>query len=803
MNFLSVALGPGIGLMRRLRLPVKLILLGMMLLIPLLVTVVTSSLRVQESIDTTQNEIGGLSIIRPMSSTIFALQVERGLSARMLSGDTEARPALQANTVALQNHLREVDEALAEVNADALKTAWQALRKNIEPLANADLRGNRTEIFKQYTEQVDALRRMVLRVGEYSTLMLDPEASSYFLMDLALERTLPWAETLGLARGQGASLLARGDASSVERAQVLGRADALDAYLHDLAFRLGALERSGEGRLEAADAAIDKTRAFVNLLRKTFTAEALEEHAETYFAAGTQAVQSVVALQKEAMTRLAAELDQRERSLKRLLIIQFSFSLTGLTLLVYLSAAFYATFIGALRSLHQSVGAMAGGNMTRSIQIPGRDEMAEIGREVEAMANRLSAMVADIRSSAVRVGYSGQQAAVRGQALSERTDSQASSLKETMSTVASLSEAVSNNAHAAQELDRLTQELRQRAEDGGTAMQATVGAMGVLEQSSRRVGEIIGVIDGIAFQTNILALNAAVEAARAGDAGRGFAVVATEVRQLAQRSATAAAEIRQLISQSGEEVHRSVDRIQSVNQTLAQVVEGVRDVSGRLRGIAEASTQQSTGLEQLTRTVGELDTLTSQNAAMVDESASDANALVQRAQALTSAVESMKLRQGSADEAQNMVQRAHKLIRSVGFDQAMRQLAGPESGFVDRDLYVFIVDREGRYHAHAAKPAMNGRRVHEVPGINGDKFVRDAWDAASGSHWVEYDIVNPETGSVQPKASYVEAINDRLLLGCGIYRAQAAMAAVASPSGTADTSSAQRAGVRPREAALV
>lgn len=772
MNSLSVALGPGIRLMRRLRLPVKLILLGMMLLIPLVVTVVTSSLREFESISTTREELAGLHIVKPMSSGLFALQVQRGLSARLLSGDTEARQALQANANALKEHLTHVDDAISKMQSAELIGEWQTLRSNIEPLTTSEPHGNRAELFHQYTEQIDALRRLVLRVGEQTSLMLDPEANTYFLMDLALERTLPWAETLALARGQGAALLARGDASSVERAQVLGRSDALDAYLHDLAFRLGALERSGAGRPAAADPAIETTRSFMAMLQRTFTADALEEPPAKFFAAGTQAVQAVITLQQDAMRQLERELSVRESRLTRFLVAQLSASLIGLTLLIYLSAAFYATFMGALRSLHRSVGAMAIGNMTQSIRIDGQDEMAEIGTEVETMANRLSSMVADIRSSAVRVGFSGQQAAARGQALSERTDSQASSLKETMNTVASLSQAVANNAHAAQELDRLTQDLRQQAEEGGTAMQATVGAMGVLEQSSRRVGEIIGVIDGIAFQTNILALNAAVEAARAGDAGRGFAVVATEVRQLAQRSATAAAEIRQLISQSGEEVSRSVDSIQSVSQTLEQVVQGVRDVSRRLRGIAEATTQQSSGLEQLTRTVGELDTLTSQNAAMVDESASDASVLVQRARSLTQAVESMKLRQGSADEAQSLVVRAQQLIRSVGLDQAIRQFAAPESGFVDRDLYVFIVDREGRYHAHAAKPQMNGRRVHEVPGINGDKFVADAWNATSRNRWVEYDIVNPETGKVQPKASYVEAINDRLLLGCGIYRTQ-------------------------------
>jgi methyl-accepting chemotaxis protein len=453
----------------------------------------------------------------------------------------------------------------------------------------------------------------------------------------------------------------------------------------------------------------------------------------------------------------------------------------ALGLFAYLALTFYTSTLGALKAMLRAAQALAQGDLSHKVDIHGQDELARIGQTLEAMSAKLSAMVADIRSSAVRVGMSGQQLAHSGEALAQRTESQASCVTQTLQTVAHLGQAVAANATAAQTLNQLTQDLRQEAEQGSEAMDTTMQSMTEMEGSSRRMGEIIGVIDGIAFQTNILALNAAVEAARAGESGRGFAVVAAEVRQLAQRSATAAAEIRQLIGKSTDQVNQSVQRIQRVGSILGTVVTGVRDVSQQLCSIAQASGEQSAGLSQVSTSVATLEEITQQNSAMVHDSSQASAALVTRAGALSQAVGTIKLRQGSADEAQALVQRALGLVQQQGLSAACAQFHQAGSGFVDRDLYIFIVDRQGRYHTHAAKPAMEGKRVHEVPGIDGDRFTRDAWAAVDGNHWVEYDIVNPDSGTVQPKASYVVALNKDLLIGCGIYRQADPVVGLAAP----------------------
>ena len=261
---------------------------------------------------------------------------------------------------------------------------------------------------------------------------------------------------------------------------------------------------------------------------------------------------------------------------------------------------------------------------------------------------------------------------------------------------------------------------------------------------------------------------------------------------------------RSLVEAQASLADAELTRIQSVGHTLTQVVDGVRNVSDRLRTIAEASTQQSVGLAEVTKTVGALEDITLQNAAMVEESAKDAGELVHRAQALGEAVASIRLRQGSADEARALVEKAHALVSRDGVERASQVFTQADGGFIDRDLYIFIVDREGRYLVHGLKPAMNGHRVHELPGIDGDRFVREAWAAATGNghHWVEYDIVNPDSGKVQPKASYVEALNDRLLLGCGIYRSNSAAAAARAPAGAGPSSAPNTAAMSSMAQAL-
>jgi hypothetical protein len=288
--------------------------------------------------------------------------------------------------------------------------------------------------------------------------------------------------------------------------------------------------------------------------------------------------------------------------------------------------------------------------------------------------------------------------------------------------------------------------------------------------SAQRMNEIIGVIDGLAFQTNILALNAAVEAARAGEAGRGFAVVAAEVRTLAQRSAESAKEIRQLISTSSTQVAASVTQIHTAGGSIGEIVSGIRTVAESMATISVSSAEQSTSLNEITAAIRQLDEITQRNAAMVEHAVEQAVQLEQRASTLAQAVAAFRLQQGTADEALALVHKAVRYRQQTTREGFVRDLTQPGQGFHDRDMYIFALDRAGRYVAFGGNPAKVGTRVQDIPGIDGQGLLEAiVGQAEREPGWVEYDITNPATGAVQTKMSYVQQVDD-LYVGCGVYK---------------------------------
>ncbi len=282
--------------------------------------------------------------------------------------------------------------------------------------------------------------------------------------------------------------------------------------------------------------------------------------------------------------------------------------------------------------------AVAGGDLTRTIDIDGRDETARLMASLKEMNDSLARIVTNVRSGTATITTASEEIAAGNIDLSARTEQQAGALEEAASSMEELTAAVNTNAENAQQANQLAQSASAVARQGGDVVAAVVSTMGEIDQSARRIAEITSVIDGIAFQTNILALNAAVEAARAGEQGRGFAVVASEVRNLAQRSASAAKEINALINASVEKVATGNRLVDQAGKTMEEVVVSIARVAGLMTSMSDAAAEQACGIAQVNGAVSAMDTVTQQNAALVEEAAAAAASLRDQATRLTELV---------------------------------------------------------------------------------------------------------------------------------------------------------------------
>lgn len=291
----------------------------------------------------------------------------------------------------------------------------------------------------------------------------------------------------------------------------------------------------------------------------------------------------------------------------------------------------------------QSIIKMGGGDLESKISSPGRDEISWMNAELNGMRKKLQKMVGEVRSSSESVLVAASEIAQGNSDLSSRTEGQAAALQQTSSAMNQLTTTVRDNAATADAATRLVGETNQVASRGGSLMQDVVTRMGDINSSAGRIAEIIQVIDGIAFQTNILALNAAVEAARAGEHGRGFAVVASEVRGLAQRCANAAKEVKVLITDSADKVDAGTKLVNEAGQTMERIVDGVDKVARMIAEMARAEASQSDGMAQIHQAIGQMDDMTQRNAALVEQAAAAAQSLQGQSQRLTESVKAFRV----------------------------------------------------------------------------------------------------------------------------------------------------------------
>jgi methyl-accepting chemotaxis protein len=321
----------------------------------------------------------------------------------------------------------------------------------------------------------------------------------------------------------------------------------------------------------------------------------------------------------------------------------------GMILAALLLSSLFGYFL--MRSIARSLGqaqsladAVAQGDLTQELVVEGRDELTRLVNSLSTMRQSLVVVVSNVRSGSESVATSSAEIAQGNHDLSARTESQASALEQTAASMEELGSTVSHNADNARQANQLAQNAASVAQKGGAVVGQVVHTMKGIHESSRKIGDIISVIDGIAFQTNILALNAAVEAARAGEQGRGFAVVASEVRALAGRSAEAAREIKTLIGSSVERVAHGAVLVDQAGATMQEVVGAIRRVTDIMAEISAAGSQQAAGVRQVGEAVNQMDQATQQNAALVEQIAAAASSLTAQARELVQVVSQFQLK---------------------------------------------------------------------------------------------------------------------------------------------------------------
>jgi methyl-accepting chemotaxis protein len=577
------------------------------------------------------------------------MQKERGMTGAFLGSKgekfknelPEQRKETDKRLLALQEMLRVLDRSAypAEV--------MQALDKALNAVKG--LPGMRDEVSQldigvskaigYYTDTIELL----LGVGRQAKMLASNERLarlfvSYSNFSFAKER-------VGVGRALLSNVFAADKFNTESLARFLKNASAQDVYMHE--FEVTAYSNQVDlYKRTVVGHEVDEAARMKQIALAGIDGRALGVDANHWFAMVTAKIN----LFKEVEAKLAQDVLESAQNI-RVDAQRSLYLFLMLAIVALVATAMLAYYM--IRNILQQLGGepayaadiankIANGDLTERVQIRDGDTSSLLAA-MKDMSEKLGSIVGDVRRTSESIGSAAKQIAAGNADLSQRTEEQASSLEETAASMEELTSTVRQNAESAKQANQLANGASEVAIKGGEVVGQVVGTMSSINDSSRKIVDIISVIDGIAFQTNILALNAAVEAARAGEQGRGFAVVAGEVRNLAQRSAAAAKEIKSLIGDSVEKVEAGSRLVDDAGKTMEEIVNAVKRVTDIMSEISAASSEQSTGIEQVNQAITQMDEVTQQNAALVEEAAAAAESMEEQAQGLIEAVGIFKL----------------------------------------------------------------------------------------------------------------------------------------------------------------
>ncbi|MFC7514660.1 methyl-accepting chemotaxis protein [Herbaspirillum sp. GCM10030257] len=651
MNVTSL-LAPATFVMDRLRLLPKFMLVAALFLLPMLLVSGLLFSELQQSMLAAERERDGVKAVRMLSDAVSDMQKLRGLRHMALSGNTGVTDQTAVLQSSLEKrftslHLAGVGGKEAEEALLAAKREWFALGSKLDAM-------KAKEAYAAQSALLDQMKKLLQLTADKSGLMLDPELGGQYLAHLFADTLPDMAEAIAQIAGRGAAYIDTGLFEANEDLLLNSTVMVVRRDLEQVPLKLDAIFREHpelRARLAAHRNVLEGTHVFLERAQ----AEVLNSYNQTsgkdFFTAGANAVDGLHALAATASVELDTLLAQRlDRHAARIRWIAFVLAI-ALAAATFLLAGFYVSFTREISLLEEVVAGAAAGNLSRHITSQARDEIGRLVNAFGDMVLGLSRLVTNVRGGSESINLTSTGIASGNAELALRTESQASALQQTASSMEQLTAVVRQNEESAGHARQLVTNAADVARRGGQAMEHVVDTMGSIKSSSCRIIDIIRVIDGIAFQTNLLALNAAVEAARAGVHGRGFAVVAAEVRALAQRSGDAAREIKTLIENSVREIDTGNELVAVAGANMTDIVMSVEQVASIMTEIAVGSREQTLGIEEVNQAMAQMDEVTQRNAMMVEQAASAAKDLQQQAQLLTQAVSVFRLDEPEKDLA--------------------------------------------------------------------------------------------------------------------------------------------------------
>ena len=638
---MGLLLRPGINLMRRCQLYQKFSLVSIFFILPAGLITILLIRELHRSIDMVHQERLGIQVLSTMQSLESLVQTHRGWQHLARSGNVKANEELQHVAALIEEKSQSLENQVGSQLSATAKEAVQKLNTTLSTLKKDSLNLKPVEAYQLDSALLDQLRQLRTIVSDSTQLSLDPQVETTYLIQL-LSKNLPeLLATIADTSARGApyidtGLMGANDDVIINANILLGQRD--QAKLLSMMQTAVQSDSKLVPIQQALEQRLNQQQAFTQRTKDEILSTLNQTNSTSFLKAGIDSIDQWQKWGDQIRDHLDVRLQERLRTLQWNRDLTLIIILFVLTLAAYFLLSFYYAFSQQVLALSQSAQRISQGNLSEPLKSDGKDELAVLQIEFENMRLVLARLVAEIRTGAVHISGASQEIASGNAELSSRTELQAQSLSATAFSTNELTNTLQRNSNSAVEANQQAWQTREIARKGGEMVEQLVVRMESMQGSSQRIHDIIGVIDSIAFQTNILALNAAVEAARAGEQGRGFAVVATEVRSLAQRSAEAAKEIKVLISSSVEQIRAGHVQVKATGSTMQQLLNGIDEVTDKMKSISDASAEQTKGIQVVDTSINQLDNITQQNTALVEEAAAAADNLYQQARRLTDAV---------------------------------------------------------------------------------------------------------------------------------------------------------------------